>query len=112
MCLCVIVKGCQFKASLLSDGTIEGGVARGQSAAARGQSSAAARGQSSAAARGQSAAARGQSAAARGQSAAAARRHSVHHQPQQWVKACWTQLGHPHKKISRKLAYTTVNNFC
>ena len=34
----------------------------------------------------------------------------IHHQlPRLWVKACWSQLGHHQKKISKKVAYTCVS---
>lgn len=33
---------------------------------------------------------------------------SLHQLPQQWVRSCWTRLGHCHKKISKKQAYNTV----
>ena len=38
----------------------------------------------------------------------AGKRQCVYHTPQHWVKACWTLLGHPNKKIARKMAYASV----
>ena len=33
----------------------------------------------------------------------------LHRQPQLWIKACWTQLGHSNKMINKKQAYRSVN---